>query len=201
MQSIPFSPISPVVLTAASAARIAIGDNIWQWTERASWIAAILGVIAVGFVVIQIRQLLRSPKLRFGFPYDPEGPSPGWRLQRVREVDSIPVSQPVGPLSEPTQIAVAIINEGTASAQRLSVEIRYPTWLVPEGRHELERPPVINAWSYSKQDVLLHPGLTFYVRQAFRIPVGRTNIPIHVIASGLDTGPTYKELTINMLWQ
>ncbi len=97
---------------------------------------------------------------------------------------------------------MTILNDSraTASAQHLNIEVRYPVWLVPEGQHELKQPPVINAWSYDKHDVTLHPGLTCFMRATFRIPSGRTVVPMHVVVSGQDTRAIYKMLRLNVSW-
>ncbi len=100
-------------MAAATAARDSLGDQIWQGVERASWIAALVGAVGVVVVVAQIRQLLRRPRLKLGFPYDPGGPDV--RKSKVRDEESIKASWlPGSDLSEPIEITVSAVNEGDA---------------------------------------------------------------------------------------
>lgn len=182
-------------LETASAARKVLGDDIWGWVERTSWIAAILGLLVIGFVAWQITQLLRRPELRLGFPYDPGGRAV--HLVQVRDEEEITAAwNRTAKLSDPVQIAVAAVNDGDASAQDMDLEVRYPIWLVPDGKHELRQPPGVNAWSFFRHGLVLNPRTSHFMRATFRIPSGRTEFRLHVIASMRDTRPIDKTLRV-----
>ena len=189
--------MSDLVSAVASAARGTVGGDAWLWIERASWIAAVLGVLGLIVVIAQIKQLIRRPKLKIGFPFDPGGDVV--HKAEVRDEETIQLSWTENPpLSDPVQIAVSTVNEGDATAQNMLFEVRYPLWLVPVGKHQLKQVPAVNAWALAVPGIALNPGATHYIRATFVIPTGHQNFKIHAIVSMQDARPIDKTLTVKL---
>ncbi len=152
-------------LDVASQTCLSLGDEGWAWIERASWIAAILGLVAVGLAILQIRQLVRRPSLKIGFPLDPGGA--GERLVQVSNTANLPVHWPDGvALSDPIELSVVAQNEmkATATASDVNLEVRYPPWLEPHGMGDLKRPPGMDLWSLAKEGIVLNPDGMYWMR-------------------------------------
>jgi hypothetical protein len=181
---------------AASSIRLSDGDQVWLWVERGSAVITILGLVAL---FLQLRQMTRRPKLRLGFQIDPGGT--GRRLMEIVDTIELPVHwNPGDDLSQPIKLWVLVVNDIKASgtASDINAEARYPKWLVPDGIGDLKEPPGINVWQLFKEGVSLNPGLTFWLRGTFRVPRGRTQVQILVVASMRDAGPIDKVLTVSL---
>jgi hypothetical protein len=77
------------------------------------------------------------------------------------------------------------------------------TWRSDDARRmaataSIGEPPGINVWQLSKEGVSLNPGLTFWLRGTFRVPRGRTQVQILVVASMRDASPIDKVLTVSL---
>lgn len=189
--------VNDFVSAVASAARGAVGGDVWLWIERASWIAAVIGVLGLIVVIAQIRQLIRRPKLKIGFPFDPGGNVV--HKSQVRDEETIQLSWAQNQaVSDPVQIAVSTVNEGDATAQNMLFEVRYPLWLVPVGTHQLKQVPAVNAWTLAVSGIALNPGATHYIRATFMIPKGRQGFKIHAIVSMQDARPIDKTLSVKL---
>jgi hypothetical protein len=174
-----------------------VQDHFWQVVERASWIAALVGAIGIVVVVAQIRQLLRRPHLKIGFAYDPGGG--GVRKTAVRQEETVKTSWPPGSaLSDPIELTVSAFNEGSATAQDVVFEVRYPRWLEPVGQNDLKEIPAVNAWSLVKSASALNPGLGRWIKATYRVPKDRTTFKLHVIVSQRDSREIEKTLTVNL---
>ncbi len=181
----------------ASTARGATGDVVWMWIERASWIAAVIGVLGVVVVIAQISQLVRRPKLKVGFPFDPGGDVV--HKSQVRDEETIQLTWTQNPgLSDPFQVAVSTINEGNATAQNMLFEVRYPLWLVPIGVHQLKQVPAVQAWTLVVPGIALNPGATHYIRATFSVPKDKNGFKIHAIVSMQDARPIDKTLSVKL---
>jgi hypothetical protein len=187
------------LLQAASAARDSPGDQVWFWIERASWVAAVLGVVGLIVVIAQIWQLLKRPKLKIGFPFDPGGKDV--RKTDVRDEESVQLAwTTTHALSDPFQLSVSAINEGDATAQNILFEVRYPLWLVPVGQHQLKQVPAVNAWTLAIPGIALNPGATHYIRATFSVPQAKSKgiFKIHAIVSMQDAREIDKTLTVQL---
>jgi hypothetical protein len=187
--------VSFTLLQAASAARDSPGDQVWFWIERSSWVAAVLGVVGLIVVIAQIWQLLKRPKLKIGFPFDPGGKDV--RKTDVRDEESVQLAwTTTHALSDPFQLSVSAINEGDATAQNILFEVRYPLWLVPVGQHQLKQVPAVNAWTLAIPGIALNPGATHYIRATFSVP--QAIFKIHAIVSMQDAREIDKTLTVQL---
>jgi len=186
-----------VFLASASTVRDSLGDQAWFWIERASWVAAVVGVLGLIVVIAQIRQLVRRPKLKIGFPFDPGGNVV--HKSDVKDEETIPLTWTQNALlSDPFQVAVSAINEGDATAQNMLFEVRYPLWLVPIGVHQLKQVPAVNAWTMVVPGIALNPGATHYMRATFSAPTGKDAFKIHAIVSMQDARPIEKTLSVKL---
>jgi hypothetical protein len=184
---------------AASSARMSVGDQTWLGIERASWIAAVVGLLAVIAALIQIRQLIRRPALKVGLPHDPGGTDR--RLLQVSDRVELPVLWADGnALSDPIELSVVAMNDygATATAWDINFEVRYPPWLRPIREDELKQPPQLNVWSIAKEGLVLNPGGAFWIRTRFRVPLGRERIRMHAIVSLRDVRPIDRLLIVSI---
>jgi hypothetical protein len=189
-------PLGHWPATAAALGQ-SFGDQLWQGVERASWIAALVGAIGIVVVIAEIRQLLRRPRLKLGFAYDPGGAEV--RKTAVRNEETIKTTWPAGSaLSEPIELTVSAFNEGSATAQDVVLEVRYPRWLEPVGRNDLKEIPAVNAWSLVKSASALNPGLGLWIKATFQVPQGKTTFKLHVIVSQQDSREIEKTLTVKL---
>lgn len=175
-------------------------EQIWLWVERASWIAAIAGLVAVVLAIFQIRELIRRPAIRIGFPFDPGGPSR--RLMGVTDAIDLAVHwDGANQLSEPIELSVVALNDISANvtATGINLEVRYPTWLEPIIPGDPMKPPGMDVWSKAKEAIELNPGGMFWIRARFRVPRGRDRIGVGVIASMRDARPIDRSLTVTIL--
>jgi hypothetical protein len=159
------------------------------WVERASWIAAILGLLLVLVAVIQLKQLIRRPRLMVGFAYnpDPAGKRGGSFKLQIRDTETVAIKWPPGQsTSEPFHVAVSVVNDGNATADDVSLEVRLPDWIVLPPDAPFKKVPAVNAWSFVQSGKTLNPDETYYARQLIAIPPGKNNIPIHAIVSYRD---------------
>jgi hypothetical protein len=176
-----------------------MGDQLWFWIERASWVAAVLGVGGLVVVIAQIWQLIKQPRLKIGFPFDPGGKDV--RKSDVRNEEAVKLAWTMSPaLSDSFQISVSAINEGNATAQNVLFEVRYPLWLVPIGQHQLKQVPAVNAWTFAIAGIALNPGATHYMRATFSVPQAKSKgtFNIHAIVSMLDARPIDKTLAVKL---
>ena len=175
-----------MILAVPSATRDSFGDQVWFWIERASWLAAVFGVLGLIVVIAQIAQLIRRPKLKLGFPYDPGGKVA--HKAKVRGQETItPTWGPGSQLSDPIEISVSVINEGNATARSVLFEVRYPHWLMPVGVHQLKMLPVANLWSRTVPSPVLNPGVGHFIKATFRVPKSHQTFKLYAIASMQDS--------------
>jgi hypothetical protein len=156
-----------------------------------------LGLIVV---IAQIRQLIRRPKLKVGFPFDPGGADV--RKTDVRDEEAIRLAWTMSPaMSDPFELSVSAINEGDATAQNMLFEVRYPLWLVPIGTHQLKQVPAVqDAWTLAVPGIALNPGATHYIRATFSVPQakGKGTFKIHAIVSMQDARFIDKTLMVKL---
>jgi hypothetical protein len=179
-----FTVNASTLANVGSSARLAVGDDVWNWVGRVSSIVTILGLAALYF---QLRQLTRRTNVKVGFHKDPGGP--GRRLMQVVGSIEVQVHWNTGDaLSQPIRLAVIVVNEANASATAHDVnfEVRYPMWLVPEVASDFKEPPGMNQRSISQDGLVLNPGLTNWIRTTVRVPRGRDRIQLSAIASMRD---------------
>jgi hypothetical protein len=185
---------------AVSASRDSFGDQAWFWIERASWAAAVLGVLGLIVVIAQIRQLIKRPKVRIGFPFDPGGADV--RKTNVRDEEAVQLGWTMSSaLSDPFELSVSAINEGNATAQNMLFEVRYPVWLVPIGQHQLKQVPTVkNAWTLAVPGIALNPGATHYIRATFSVPQAKSSgtFKLHAIVSMQDAKYIDKTLIVKL---
>jgi hypothetical protein len=190
------TPAAAMLSNVASSTRLSVGDEAWTWAGRLSSIITIIGLVVV---YLQLRQLIRRPKISVGFHQDPGGP--GERLFQVVNSIEMPIHwNPGDVLSQPIRLAVIVMNDASASATAHDVnfEVRYPKWLVPEGIGDLKEPPGMNLWALSKDGLVLNPGLTAWLRGWFRVPRGHDQIRLFVIASMRDGKMIDARLTVSL---